>query len=147
MFKTNGETEYAQVTKKLGNTNRVETLCFADGRTRQCKTRGSTTKQLDLRFWIEVQDIVLISLRDFQDAKAEVIFLYTDDEAWELKRSGALPDSTTLKYDPDDRRVAFFDESDSGDGGGGLAQNEYETSTSESASEEEELGGVVLKDL
>ncbi len=89
VFKTEGETEYAQVTKMLGN-SRVETLCIADGRSRQCKIRGS------LRVWIQVGDIVLISLRDFQDTKADVIWKYTADEARKLKRNGALPDGTKL---------------------------------------------------
>jgi translation initiation factor 1A len=89
VFKTDGETEYAQVTKMLGN-SRVETLCIADGRSRQCKIRGS------LRVWIQAGDIVLISLRDFQDTKADVIWKYTADEARKLKRSGALPDGTKL---------------------------------------------------
>jgi translation initiation factor 1A len=89
VFKTEGETEYAQVTKMLGN-SRVETLCIADGRTRLCKIRGS------LRVWIQVGDIVLISLRDFEDTKADVIWKYTADEAKKLKRNGALPDCTKL---------------------------------------------------
>jgi translation initiation factor 1A len=101
VFKTDGETEYAQVTKMLGN-SRVETLCIADGRTRQCKIRGS------LRVWIQAQDIVLISLRDFQDEKADVIWKYTADEARKLKRSGALPDGTKLNETDAGRALVFI---------------------------------------
>jgi hypothetical protein len=36
-------------------------------------------------------DIVLLSLRDFQDDKADVIAKYSPDEARELKKLGELP--------------------------------------------------------
>jgi translation initiation factor 1A len=101
VYKTDGETEYAQVTRMLGN-SRVETLCIADGRTRQCKIRGS------LRVWIQAQDIVLISLRDFQDTKADVIWKYTADEARKLKRSGALPEATKLNETDSGRTFIFI---------------------------------------
>jgi translation initiation factor 1A len=159
VFKTDGETEYAQVTKMLGN-SRVETLCIADGRSRQCKIRGS------LRVWIQAGDIVLISLRDFQDTKADVIWKYTADEARKLKRSGALPDGTKLNENDAGRtfRLMFiiihfvsecylltrfaaagadidFVENEGLEGSddeGGLAQNAYDMPPSESESEEED---------
>jgi hypothetical protein len=40
-------------------------------------------------------DIVLVSLRDFQDGKADIIMKYTADEARGLKNMGELPDTGT----------------------------------------------------
>ena len=79
--------EYAQVTKMLGNA-RVEAFCF-DGVSRLCQIRGQMRK----RVWINVGDIVLVSLREFQDSKADIIWKYTPDEARSLKAYGELPAS------------------------------------------------------
>nr|ODN85619.1 translation initiation factor eIF-1A [Cryptococcus depauperatus CBS 7841]ODN90297.1 translation initiation factor eIF-1A [Cryptococcus depauperatus CBS 7855] len=42
--------------------------------------------------WIVVGDIILLSLRDFQDDRADVIHRYTPDEARNLKTYGELKD-------------------------------------------------------
>jgi len=55
--------EYAQVLKMLGN-GRVQATCF-DGRNRLCHIRGKLRKKV----WINVGDIILIGLRDYQDDK------------------------------------------------------------------------------
>lgn len=41
-------------------------------------------------------DIILVSLRDFQDDKADVILKYTADEARALKAANELPESTVI---------------------------------------------------
>ena len=46
--------------------------------------------------WINQGDIVLIGLRDYQDAKADVILRYNPDEARNLKTYGELPESGAL---------------------------------------------------
>ena len=69
----------------LGNA-RVEAFCF-DGVSRMCQIRGQMRK----RVWINVGDIVLVSLREFQDSKADIIWKYTPDEARQLKAYGELP--------------------------------------------------------
>ena len=69
----------------LGNA-RVEAFCF-DGVSRLCQIRGQMRK----RVWINVGDIVLVSLREFQDSKADIIWKYTPDEARSLKAYGELP--------------------------------------------------------
>ena len=43
--------------------------------------------------WINQGDIVLIGLRDYQDAKADVILRYNPDEARNLKTYGELPET------------------------------------------------------
>ena len=83
-------TEYAQVLKMLGN-GRLDGQCF-DGKKRLCHIRGKMRKKV----WVSVGDIVLLSLREFQDDKADVILKYNADEARSLKAYGELPDSITV---------------------------------------------------
>jgi len=84
VFKEHGQ-EYAQVIKMLGN-GRVEAQCY-DGVKRLGIIRGSMRK----RVWINVGDIILVSLRYFQDKKADIIGKYTLAEARNLKMLGELP--------------------------------------------------------
>merc|ERR1712179_621268 len=89
VFKEDGQ-EYAQVTKMLGN-GRLEATCF-DGVKRLCHIRGKLRKKV----WINQSDIVLIGLRDYQDAKADVILKYSPDEARNLKSYGEFPESVKI---------------------------------------------------
>jgi len=89
VFKEDGQ-EYAQVTKMLGNC-RLEATCF-DGTKRLCHIRGKLRKKV----WINTGDIILVGIRDFQDAKADVIQKYNPDEARNLKTYGELPESVKL---------------------------------------------------
>lgn len=82
--------EYAQVLKMLGN-GRLEAQCF-DGEKRLAHIRGKLRKKV----WINQGDIILISLRDFQDGKADVIQKYNADEARALKQQGELPESAKI---------------------------------------------------
>ncbi|CDO52002.1 hypothetical protein DV451_000317 [Geotrichum candidum] len=82
--------EYAQITKMLGN-GRVDASCF-DGVRRMAHIRGKMRKKV----WINVGDIVLLSLREFQDEQADVIVKYTPDEARTLKQMGELPESARI---------------------------------------------------
>merc|ERR1712124_97395 len=79
--------EYAQVLRMLGN-GRLEALCI-DGKTRLCHIRGKMRKKV----WVNVGDIVLLGLRDFQDDRADVIIKYSADEARLLKNQKELPDN------------------------------------------------------
>ncbi|KAI1854254.1 hypothetical protein JX265_000663 [Neoarthrinium moseri] len=119
-FKEEGQ-EYAQVVKMLGN-GRLETLCF-DGTKRLGHIRGKLRKKV----WINQGDIILLSLRDYQDEKGDVILKYTADEARSLKAYGELPESAKINetdtYGPnEDGECNFeFDEdrdSDSDDAAG-----------------------------
>ena len=71
----------------LGN-GRVEAHCFHDEKKRLCHIRGKMRKKV----WINVSDIVLVGLREFQDEKADIIHKYSPDEARTLKKQGELPD-------------------------------------------------------
>lgn len=76
--------------RMLGN-GRLEAYCY-DGKKRLCHIRGKMRK----RVWVGVSDIVLISLREFQDAKADVIMKYTADEARNLKVYKELPETAKI---------------------------------------------------
>lgn len=83
-------TEYAQVIKMLGN-GRLESQCF-DGVKRLAHIRGKLRKKV----WINQGDIILLSLREYQDEKGDVILKYTADEARSLKAYGELPESAKI---------------------------------------------------
>uniref|UniRef100_A0A6G4ZZJ3 Eukaryotic translation initiation factor 4C n=1 Tax=Rhipicephalus microplus TaxID=6941 RepID=A0A6G4ZZJ3_RHIMP len=89
VFKEDGQ-EYAQVIKMLGN-GRLEAMCF-DGMKRLCHIRGKLRKKV----WINQGDIILVGLRDYQDAKADVILKYNPDEARNLKSYGELPEHAKI---------------------------------------------------
>ena len=100
VFREDGQ-EYAQVIKMLGN-GRLEALCF-DGEKRLAHIRGKMRKKVcgvvalipmnrilffsnpPNQVWINQGDIILLSLREFQDGKADVIVKYTADEARSCK--------------------------------------------------------------
>ena len=98
--------EYALVTKMLGNA-RIECQC-ADQRKRVCLIRG----KMKNRVWIRAGDLVLISIRDFEPDKGDVILKYSVDEYKDLKKMGDLPESLKMddeaRYDSDDE-VEFQD--------------------------------------
>ncbi|PAV16396.1 nucleic acid-binding protein [Pyrrhoderma noxium] len=89
VFKEEGQ-EYAQVTKMLGN-GRLEAQCF-DGKKRLAHIRGKLRKKV----WINQGDIILLSLRDYQDDKADVLVKYNADEARSLKLYGELPETAKI---------------------------------------------------
>jgi translation initiation factor 1A len=74
----------------LGN-GRLEALCF-DGEKRLAHIRGKLRKKV----WINQGDIILLSLRDYQDEKGDVIMKYTSDEARSLKAYGELPEHAKI---------------------------------------------------
>ncbi|KAI1379668.1 hypothetical protein F4677DRAFT_407190 [Hypoxylon crocopeplum] len=105
-FKEDGQ-EYAQVVKMLGN-GRLEAQCF-DGAKRLAHIRGKLRKKV----WINNGDIILLSLRDYQDEKGDVILKYSADEARSLKAYGELPESAKINetdtYGPNDEGECGFE--------------------------------------
>merc|ERR1712000_686958 len=77
----------------LGN-GRLEALCF-DGEKRLAHIRGKLRKKV----WINQGDIILLSLRDYQDEKGDVILKYSADEARSLKAYGELPENA-MRLEP-----------------------------------------------
>lgn len=43
--------------------------------------------------WMNVGDVILLSLREFQDAKGDIILKYSADEARSLKSLGEIPET------------------------------------------------------
>jgi len=99
----------------LGN-GRLEAQCF-DGQKRLAHIRGKLRKKV----WINQGDIILLSLRDFQGEKGDVLLKYTADEARSLKAYGELPENAKINEtdtfgDQDDEGMGFeFDEDREGD--------------------------------
>ena len=46
--------------------------------------------------WINAGDIILVSLREFGDEKADVIHKYYPEEAFELQDLGEIPENVTI---------------------------------------------------
>lgn len=46
-----------------------------------------------LQVWMNVGDVILLSLRDFQDGRGDIILKYTADEARSLKSLGEIPEN------------------------------------------------------
>ncbi len=67
--------------------------------------RGKLRKKV----WMGPGDIVLVSLRDFQDDQCDIIQKYHPDEARQLKSIGELPENAKIN------EAAGFDEDDEGD--------------------------------
>jgi translation initiation factor 1A len=90
ILKTNdpsaGIQEYGIVIKKLGG-SRMEVKCL-DAKTRICKIRGS----MQMKAWVDIGDVVLIGLRDFQDNIGDIVLKYSPDEVREIKKQGHLID-------------------------------------------------------
>jgi translation initiation factor 1A len=103
--------EYAQVVKILGNC-RCELYCF-DGITRLGHIRGNMRKKV----WIKTGDIILVSLREYEKSKCDIIYLYKANEVKSLKSYGELPDNVKInenetEKDDEDIGVDFEDEDD-----------------------------------
>ena len=94
--------EYATVTKVLGN-SRFEVACF-DSVNRLAHVRGTMRKSQ----WVNSGDLILISLRDYQDNKCDIIHVYTAEEGRRLKQKGELPEAAEIDKD-DDSELAAFD--------------------------------------
>jgi translation initiation factor 1A len=90
IFKDAEGQEYGQILRLLGNC-RMECNCF-DGVTRLVHIRGKIRK----KDWIIVGDVVLLSLRDFEDSKADVLMKYNTKEVRRLKNLGEIPEDVKI---------------------------------------------------
>jgi translation initiation factor 1A len=102
--------EYGQVTKLLGNC-RIEVNCF-DGMSRQCHIRGSMRKKV----WIKMNDVVLVSIRDFEPNKGDIIYKYTPGEILFLKKEGEIPDDLKFGDEFEETKDIGFDFDGSSEG-------------------------------
>ena len=122
--------EYAQITKCLGNC-RFTVMCF-DGKERMATMCGGMRK----RRFVNQNDIVLVSLREWQDEKCDIIDNYDDNLTKKLKSKGLVPDSIKLDSDKpndldiDDDNMGFVFSTD-------IPDSDEEEIIKESSSDEE----------
>ena len=91
-FKDENESqEYALITKALGNC-RFEVMCF-DGKSRLATMCGKMRK----RVFVNQGELVLVSLRDWQDSKCDIIDKYNKNDIQKLKQLKYIPDFIKLE--------------------------------------------------
>jgi len=83
--------EYAKITKIFGN-GRFQLFCF-DGKDRL----GICAGNIKRRTRFSLNDIILVSLWDFQDTKCSIIHKYDEDDVHKLKSQGHFPDNIKLE--------------------------------------------------
>ena len=86
------EQSYARITKALGD-SRFECECFELNMKKIAHVRGVFKRKL----WMGIGDIVLVSLRDFDPQKCDIIHKYTPDEAITLKSLGEISSEINLQ--------------------------------------------------
>ena len=77
--------EYAKIMKALGDRKLNVILC--DGTEMIAVIPGKFRK----RCWMSAGDIILVSRREFQDNKLDVLHKYNDDEKQKLRRMNEIP--------------------------------------------------------
>ena len=106
-FKDESE-EYAQITKILGD-GRFQCKC-TDGIDRIAHVRGKMRK----RIWLGNGDIILVSIREFENEKCDVVEKYKEKEVAKLKKEGEIPENMVLpKGESEDKKDdgdIFFEE-------------------------------------
>ena len=95
--------EYAQVIGAKGNC-RFDLKVF-DGKQRLGILCGAMRK----REFINARDVVLVSLRDFQDDKCDIIGLYDENQVRKLKELNEIPSNINLN---EDNEFSGLDEED-----------------------------------
>lgn len=104
------ETDYAIVTAVLGN-GRMRVMCLGDRKDRLGHIRGALYKKT----WIAKDDVVLISIRDFQNDRCDILFKYSGDEIRTLIKTGEIDkdyNSNSNNSDNKDEDDLIFAEDD-----------------------------------
>jgi translation initiation factor 1A len=116
VFKEHGQ-DYALIMDMLGS-GRCKAMCSSDETERLCIIRGSLRKKRT--HFIRRNDIVLVSLREYQDGKADIIHVYSNEEVRmlinyeEISQKFVIPLSYSQTYKDtqevkDDENVVFED--------------------------------------
>ena len=91
-----------------------------------CTIRG----KLRNRVWINAGDIILVSLREFGDKKADVIHKFYPEEAFELQDLGEIPENITINEGMPDEEQQEGDDliigGNDSDGEGGDANDDLD---------------------
>ena len=106
---------YAYVAESKGD-GRYNVYC-SDQSVRLAILRGKLWK----RCWIRCHDMILVTLRDYQDGKCDIVHKYSGDEVLRLINVGEIAGDLAKyynigEYDPnaldEDEDILVFDESD-----------------------------------
>jgi translation initiation factor 1A len=100
---------YGIIEKALGNC-RFTVKCV-DGTSLTCRVRGSIKKRTRVR----AGDVVIVSIREFDDKNGDILYKYTDKHVLELKAADLIPSTVRVNEvdfdDMEDDAIAFdFDE-------------------------------------
>ena len=87
LVRKNKGQDYGQVIRVLGG-RKIDVFCFGEGKTKICQIRGN----LNQKVWININDIVLVNIRSFED-KGDIFIKYTEDEARQLQVNNEIPRS------------------------------------------------------
>ena len=87
LIKTEGQ-EYAQVTRVYGN-GRFECKC-SDDKIRMGIVRGVMRGRKKKFNLVTLNCTILLSLRDFDNEKADIVHVYKDDEVKRLRKRGEI---------------------------------------------------------
>jgi translation initiation factor 1A len=99
--------EYARVTKLYGN-RRIQAI---DNQGNECL--GIIPGKFKSRVWINVGDIILLGIREFQHDKCDVIYKYTNQESKKLHKMGEITNVLFENKSAED--LLQDDDADSGD--------------------------------
>jgi translation initiation factor 1A len=92
--------DYGVITKKFGN-GRYEVV-INKGETKILGIlRGSMTKQ-KRKHWVDIDSVVLVSLRDYQDNKVDIFHVYDKDEVRTLQKTYGVELASRRRTDDDD---------------------------------------------
>ena len=82
--------EYGQVTKILGN-KRFDVNCF-DNKQRLAHAGGSLKRK---KVFVKLGDVILVSIRTFEDSKCDILHVYNQKEIKRLKNLNEIPNNIT----------------------------------------------------
>ncbi len=103
--------EYAQIIKSNGN-SRFDVKCF-DGKNRLAHAPGSLKRK---KIIVKVNDVIIVSLRSFDDSKCDILYVYTIREVKELKKLGEIPSDVSIDSETKENDIGFdFDDEEQKD--------------------------------
>lgn len=97
----NDQQEYAQVTKLLGNMMLLGRILGDNNKEKICVIPGKFKKKI----WIGKDDIILVSIRDFQEDKCDVVYKYSPNEARKLIKYGEIDDKEGIVVNDKDENI------------------------------------------
>jgi len=97
--------EYAQVTKLLGNMNILARIFGSNNTEKLCVIPGKFKKKV----WINKDDIILVSIRSFQEEKCDVIYKYSPNEARKLIKLGEIIADESIIVNDNDQETPIDD--------------------------------------